>query len=289
MKLFKINPILAFFSAVALSGIMSTTQAYSTSTNLSLQPAWIIEGIDTPESVIEVSYKHQNYFLVSAIEGDYFTKDGKGSLVKINGRGEILDLHWVSGLNAPKGLAQYKDKVYVADIDQIVIVDIKNASIVEKISVPEAIFLNDVTVDQQGTVYVSDTGNGRIYRLKDHKVDVYLEGLTSPNGLWAEPDRLLVGAANQLIGFDKHKQPKTISADFPMDIDGITPWKCNSYLVSSWAGQISFVSKKGEQTLLLDSVAEGINTADIMYSEKAKLLFVPNFFHNSVSAYRVNN
>jgi hypothetical protein len=72
-----------------------------------------------------------------------------------------------------------------------------------------------------------------------------------------------------------------------MDIDGITPWKCSGYLISSWPGQISLITKKGEQTLLLDSVAEGINTADIMYSEKAKLLFVPNFFHNKGSAYRV--
>ncbi|HMW72207.1 MAG TPA: GTP-binding protein [Cellvibrionaceae bacterium] len=254
---------------------------------LALQPVWSVEGIDTPESVLEVVNKRQNYFLVSSIGGDPFVKDGVGGLVKINGRGEILDKNWLSGLNAPKGMAQFKDKVYVADIDEVVVVDINTAQVVEKIPMPGAIMLNDVAADERGTIYISDTFAARVYRLKNHKVDVYLEEVVSANGLWAEPDRLLVGAANQLLAYNAAKKSKQIGSDLPLEIDGITPFKCNSYLVSSWEGQIWSISKKGEQTLLLDSVAEGINTADIMYSESAKLLFVPNFFANKVSAYKV--
>lgn len=254
-----------------------------------LQPVWTLEGIETPESVIEVVNKRHNFFLVSSIDGDPFLKDGKGGLVKINSRGELLDKNWLTGLNAPKGMAQYKDKVYVADIDEVVVVDINSAQIIETIPMPGAIMLNDVAADERGTIYISDTFAARVYRIKNHKVDVYLEEVLSANGLWAEADRLLVGAANQVIAYNKAKKTKQLGGDFPFEIDGITPFKCNTYLVSSWEGQIWSMAKNGEQTLLLDSVAEGINTADIMYSDSARLLFVPNFFANKVSAYRVKH
>ncbi|HEY6529623.1 MAG TPA: GTP-binding protein [Cellvibrionaceae bacterium] len=287
MKFHHLNKLLAALSFVVLASNVSPVFAKTPALSVALQPVWTIEGIETPESVIEVMNKRQNYFLVSAIEGDPLAKDGKGSLAKINSRGEILAKEWVSGLNAPKGMAQFKDKVYVADIDELVIVDINSAKIIEKLPVPGSILLNDIAVDSQGVVYISDTFAGRVYRLKNHQIDVYLEGVISANGLWAEPDHLLVGASNQVISYNNAKKSKQLGTDFPFEIDGITPWKCNSYLVSSWEGQIWLISKKGEQTLLLDSVAEGVSTADIMYSENAKLLFVPNFFSNTVSAYRV--
>lgn len=282
-----IKKITAGLSIAALMCSSLAALAHEPDQSVALQPVWTIEDIATPESVLEVVNKRQNYFLVSAIDGDPFTKDGKGGLVKINSRGELLDKNWVTGLNAPKGMAQFKDKVYVADIDEVVVVDINTAKVVEKIPMPGAILLNDVAADERGTIYISDTFAARVYRLKNNKVDVYLEEVASANGLWAEADRLVVGAANQLIAYDRLKKTKQIGSDFPFEIDGITPFKCNNYLVSSWEGQVWFVPKKGQQTLLLDSVAEGVNTADIMYSESAKLLLVPNFFANKVSAYRV--
>ncbi len=282
-----VKKILAKVTLAALYCASGLALAHSPADPLALQPAWIMEDIATPESVLEVVNKRQHFYLVSEIDGDFFTKDGKGGLVKFNSRGEILQKDWVSGLNAPKGMAQYKDKLYVADIDELVVIDINTATVVEKIPLPGAILLNDVAADERGTIYISDTFAARVYRLKNQTIDVYLENIPSANGLWAEPNRLLVGAATQIIAYNGAKKGKQIGGDFPFEIDGITPFKCRNYLVSSWEGQVWFVSKKGEQSLLLDSVTEGINTADIMYSESAKLLFVPNFFANTVTAYRV--
>jgi DNA-binding beta-propeller fold protein YncE len=288
MKIPFFKKLIIQVSVVMLVSGSGAVLAHPQAQPLALQSAWTLEGIETPESVIEVVNKRQNFFLVSSIDGDPFTKDGKGGLVKINGRGEMLDKNWVTGLNAPKGMAQFKDKVFVADIDEVIVVDINSAQVIEKILIPGAIMLNDVAVDERGTVYISDTFAARVYRLKNRKVDVYLDEVPSANGLWAEADRLLVGASNQLIAYNGAKKSKQIGDDLPFEIDGITPFKCHTYLVSSWEGQIWSISNKGEQTLLLDSVAGGVNTADIMYSESAKLLFVPNFFSNKVSAYKVS-
>lgn len=289
MKLNLTKALWAVLACATLTFNAAPVLAKPESSAVTLQPAWTLEGIDTPESVIEVANKRQTFYLVSAIEGDFMTKDGKGGLVKINSRGEMLDKNWVTGLNAPKGMAQFKDKVYVADIDEVVVVDINTAKIIEKIPMPDAILLNDVAADARGTIYISDTFSGRVYRIKNQQVDIYIEGLWGPNGLWAEPDRLIVSAANQIFAYNSAKEAVQLGSNFALDIDGITPFKCNGYLVSSWDGMIWFFSKTGEQTVLLDSVAQGINTADIMYSEKAKLLFVPNFLNNSVTAYRVKN
>lgn len=70
-------------------------------------------------------------------------------------------------------------------------------------------------------------------------------------------------------------------------IDGIAEVKCDGYLVSVWEGQIYWVNSDGTKTLLLDSSTTGIFTADFAYSKKRKLLVVPNFFSNTISAYRV--
>ena len=78
---------------------------------------------------------------------------------------EILLKKWIDKLNAPKGLTISKDKLYIADVDELVEVDIASAKITNKFKGYGSVCMNDVTHDKYGNVYVGDTYNDTIYRL----------------------------------------------------------------------------------------------------------------------------
>ena len=126
-----------------------------------------------PESVLYDQSKKVLY--VASIDGKPDGKDGEGFISKVSLNGKIENLKWVTGLDAPKGLGLFGAKLYVADISRVVIIDITSGKISNKIEIEGAKFLNDITVDKKGTVYISDTGTGKIHILKNNKAELYFE------------------------------------------------------------------------------------------------------------------
>jgi outer membrane protein assembly factor BamB len=259
-------------------------------TDIKLVKVWESDTLlRTPESVLY--YGPENVLFVSCIDGKSDAADGQGFIAKVSLEGKIVTLNWVKGLNAPKGLGIYKNTLYVSDIDQLVVIDLKTGNIKEKLPVPSPAFLNDVTVDAKGVVYVSDSRNNKIYFLQGHTLKVFIEGenLYRPNGLLAEKDRLLIGSVNNtaLRYADwKTKQITEITNGLGA-ADGVVSDGKNNYFVSDWNGQVFWVSTTGDKKLLLTTLANKINSADIEYIPAKKLLLVPTFNGNRVVAYRV--
>jgi hypothetical protein len=250
-----------------------------------LEPLWLTEGLKTPESVLVYREGKSNFLLVSQIDGDPSTADGQGGIARMNASGELEDAEWITGLNAPKGMAAQNGKLYVADINEIVVINIKKADIEKKIPVPGAVFLNDVTIDSGGVVYVSDTRTNKVYRLKDGAVDEYLTNVESANGLKAIGRTLIVGAGTHLYLYDEKKNRLQIASGFAQAIDGVESVSRGDFLVSCWPGLLYYVHTDGKVELLQDSQAAKINTADIGYDAASGNLYVPNFGKNTVSAY----
>jgi glucose/arabinose dehydrogenase len=105
---------------------------------------------------------------VANIEGKSDEKDGKGFISKMTPDGKVTTLQWVTGLNAPKGMSIYKNKLYVADLSRIVIIDIASGKPAFT-EVDGAQFLNDISIDDKGNVYASDSRSGKIYRFANGK------------------------------------------------------------------------------------------------------------------------
>lgn len=254
----------------------------------SLSPAWQVSGLEIPESVIEVKRDGKSYFLVSVIKGDPFGKDGDGDIAKISASGKLLDSQWASGLNAPKGMAVSGKFLYVSDIDEVAVIDLKTGAIINVIPVPGAVFLNDVAANRRGDIFVSDTDAGKIFRIRNFVPEVYIENVANANGLFIDKDKLIVGSGTQLVSYDTALEAKVIT-QLPFGlIDGVAKIKRDNYLVSLWEGQIYWINRDGSQTLLLDLIPQGIYTADFAYSNEKKLLVVPTFFNNTVTAYRLH-
>lgn len=252
-----------------------------------LEQLWLTEGLSVPESVLVYRNGRANFLLVSQIDGESNTKDGKGGIAKMSLDGDLDDANWVTGLNAPKGMAHFEGKLYVADVDELVVINIKSAEVEKKVIVPGAIFLNDVTVDSKGTIYVSDTRTGKVHSYANNVLSEYVTKLENVNGLKAIGSNLVVGAGTHLYLIDNKKNRLEIASGFAQGIDGVESMNKGDFLVSCWAGLLYYVHINGKLDLLLNSQKEGINTADIGFDSETQMVFVPNFLKNSVTAYKV--
>lgn len=253
-----------------------------------LEQLWMAEGLNVPESVLVYRSGKTNYLFVSQINGDPAAMDGNGSIARLNMNGEIDEVSWVTGLNGPKGMGVYEGKLYVADIHDLVIIDIKSAQIEKRVAVAGSQFLNDVAIDSKGVVYVSDTKTNKVHRYENGVVEDYLQKVESANGLKVIGPNLVVGAGTHLYLVDKSKNRLQIASGFGQPIDGIESVGKGDFLVSCWAGLLYYVHLSGKLDLLIDSQKEGINTADIGIDSQTQTVFVPNFAKNTVTAYKLN-
>lgn len=253
--------------------------------NISVEKIWQTDTIlPVPESVLP--YHKIKGLFVSNINGAANAKDGNGSIAIVNYDGTISNLNWINGLNAPKGMAIYKNSLWVADIDEMVEIDITKAAIIKKIKIPKAIFLNDVTVDKKGNVYVSDTRDKKIYKITNDSVLLYINNLQAPNGLLWYKNNLMVLDNGNLLQYNLNNEVTTLASGMEKSTDGIVAVK-NGFLVSCWIGTIYYIDKEGVKTKILDTQEQKSNTADIGYNPITQTLYVPTFLKNHVAAYKL--
>lgn len=240
--------------------------------------------LKVPESVL---FDGKNSVLyVSNIDGAPDGKDGVGSIGKVGLDGQIIMVDWVTGLNAPKGMALVKNTLWVADLNEMVAIDITEGKIIKTIPIEGASFLNDVAADGQGVVYVSDSRTKKVHKIEKDKVSLVIDNLQGPNGLLVHDNDLYVldnGTMNKV----KKKELVQLASGLEGHTDGIEHVKGNEFIVSGWEGVVYYVDAKGKKEKLLDTRADKINAADIGYDAKNKIVYVPTFFKNSIVAYQL--
>lgn len=247
-----------------------------------------LQTLKVPESVLYDA--NRDVLFVSNINGSPLEKNGKGFISKVTLSGEIETLEWVIGLNAPKGSGIWQNKFYVTDIDELVEIDIEAGEITNKYPAENAVFLNDITVDDLGNVYVSDMSaeNSVIYKFSEGKLEVWLqdEQISRPNGLFVQKDKLFVGTADGFLKtIDLTDKSIATFAETGFGIDGVQSDGKGNFLVSDWQGKTAFVRSTGEVKELLNTTDSNINSADIEFIPEKQLLLIPTFFDNRVLAY----
>lgn len=248
-----------------------------------LEKIWETDSIIAiPESVLSAG----DVLYVSLIDGGPWDADGKGGIGKLDSEGKNYQPDWISGLHAPKGMGLFSNRLYVADLSDVVVIDIAASRIDKKIAIPGASGLNDVTVDKNGIVYVSDSQTGMIWRIENDSASLFLENMQGVNGLKAVGDDLIIAAGKSLISSSRDKKITNI-AELKEGGDGIEPVGNGDYIVTAWAGYIWYVHADGRVETLLESHGQKINTADIGYDPQKKIVYVPTFFAKTVAAYQL--
>lgn len=261
---------------------------------------WETTGLKTPESALPDPTGEFAY--VSNVDGNPTDKDGKGYISKVSLKdGALIDPQWVTGLNAPKGLALVEGRLYVTDIDQLVEIDAADGKIIARYDAPGAKFLNDIAVDTDGNVYVSDMVTSTIWRLSGGKFEVWLDSpdLKNPNGLYVKDGNLIVAAwgvmtdgfstkvpGNLLTVSLADKSVKNLGDGTPIgNLDGLEPFDATSFLVTDWiAGVLYRIDTAGRAEKLL-ALKQG--TADIGWIPEQRLLLLPLMMEDKLAAYRI--
>ena len=255
-----------------------------------LEKIWETDSVfRTPESVIYDEKREILY--VSNLNRDPSGKDKRGFISKLSKSGEVINLHWIGGLKEPKGMAITGDKLYVADLDQMVIININGDRIEKKIDIQDAKYLNDMAADTNGDLYFSDSESHSIYRYRDGEAEVWLaEGLSRPNGLYIEKDRVLLTSSisQDFVSIDKTSKTKEIITTEIGRGDGLVyTGMPGYYIVSDWSGEVFIILPDKRKLSLLRTKDMGVNSADIGYIPSENLLLVPTFLNNRVVAYRL--
>lgn len=249
---------------------------------------WSTDSVfQTPESVLYVPT--DSILLVSNISGLPDQKDLKGFISKVSLTGEILNMNWVEGLNAPKGMAFLNNRLFVSDIDALVEIDTSRKLVINQYTIPGSKFLNDIAADTANEIlYISDSQSNKIYEFRDNQITTWMDSvLSGPNGLLVQEGNLLVAEMNKnvLKSINVNTKEITTIADGLGAADGLVfSGNTGEYLVSDWNGSVFYVKDQNGKRIL-STISEKINAADIEFIADKNLLLIPTFFDNRVMAY----
>jgi hypothetical protein len=259
--------------------------AFASAQEHKLELLWQTDSVVAiPESVLPDIKSGILY--ISLINGSPWEADGRGGVGKLSMDGKKYDSLWITGLNAPKGLGMYGNRLYVADISDVVIIDIKNGKVEKKLAIDSAKGLNDITVTDKGIVYVSDSRTAKIWRIENDKASLYLDSMRGVNGLKAIGDDLIIASGKSFIKANGKKVITPI-AELAQGGDGVEPVGNGDFIVTSWGGYIYYVHANGQIETMLDTHVEKRNTADIGYDPVKRIVYVPTFNAKTIAAYQL--
>ncbi len=241
-----------------------------------------------PECVIYDMERDVVY--VSNMNNEPRLKDGNGFISRLSTSGEIFDLKWVADMSSPKGLELYEGKLYVSDVDEVIVIDIEAEEIVERIPVDGSKMINDLAFDRKGDLYISDSDDNSIFLYSDGLMSKWAEGLEEPNGLLVDGEKLLLASmgSSDLVSFNLETKEKTLITENINKGDGIAGTGIpGHYLVTDWFGEVFMVYPDGSKASLLDTKEAEIGTADIEFVEELDLLIIPTFYKQHVAAYKL--
>lgn len=254
-----------------------------------LTKLWETDTLMTTAEAVYYDAQRREIF-VSNMNNGPWDRDENGFISRIGLDGKILEHKWATGgMSAPKGMTIRGDKLYVADLGDLVEIQMPRGEITNRYTYAGRGRFNDVTMDPAGTLYVSASDGTEVFALRDGKLEVAVDSLKSPNGILHDGNRLLIAQwnAKALSEADLRSKMATIRTEGINNPDGIQALPDGGYLVSSWEGKITYVDPTWKAHQILDTSGDKIGAADIEYIADQQLLIVPTFFHNRVMAYRV--
>jgi outer membrane protein assembly factor BamB len=260
---------------------------------------WTLDkGLAQPESAYFEPTTQTIY--VSNVQGNPTDKDGKGYISKLSPDGKMLAEKWVEGLNAPKGLRSFNKTLFVADIDTLVAIDLTTGKVLKRIEIPGAQLLNDIGVDSDGKIYISDTFGSKVYVVEDGKSSVWLNEtqVTHPNGLLVHDQELVVASwgegmdtktwgtkqPGKLVAYDLKSKEKTEITKQPLgNLDGLENDGSGGYYVSDHvAGIVYHISADGAADAILGGFK---GAADLGLIDGKSVLLLPRMGEDKLTAY----
>lgn len=239
-----------------------------------------------PESIAYDSIRDLIYvsnYTAPLKDGGFY---GQHTITKANLKGEILEADWITGLSCPTGICIYRDHLFIVERFGVVEYDLEKEQVINKYYIKTDEFLNDITLDPEGTIYISVSGAKQIYRIKEGIVELWLEhdSIDNPNGILFDQGKIVIGTITdcslKLVN-PETKEIQRLARLGEGTVDGIKA--CGEgYLTSIFQGNLFWVSKTGEVKELLNTREEKLFLADFEYIPSKNLILVPALWNNKL-------
>ncbi|MFA9239102.1 MAG: hypothetical protein ACEQSQ_04300 [Candidatus Paceibacteria bacterium] len=258
-----------------------------------------VEGFSSPESTIV--NKSDLYVSNVGKELKPTLKDGDGFISKLDINGKIKELHFIDGLDAPKGMGIVGNTLFVADINTLRGFDLQTKKEVFNVVFEGVNFLNDITVKDSNTLFIGASDTSAIYEVNiSNKSYKKLMDFTVANGLFYEDGILYaaqLGSTTQNMFDGKGKLYKIDLKDnnkltqlgtFEGVLDGVTKVG-NKVYVSDWGnakktGIIRVYDLKTKKESVLEAELF-MGAADFWIDEKSKKIFMPQMIGSKVTIF----
>lgn len=263
-----------------------------------LDRAFRVDSLPAPESVAWDAVRERYLVTLGPLDPES-TTGGRIAAVSPDGGSVDRDAYGARAegvrLERPRGITARADTAWVVDGTRIVALDLAADSALFDVTVDEAGLLNDVAVDDAGTVYATDTDLDVVWRLLDPSTweRVPAPGsLRSPNGILADgpDDPLLIAGWEGAVVALNPDSSMTLLAESPElgHLDGLQRTADGDLLVSDFGrGRVQLLRRdrrrvRSSGVVWVDRLQ---GPADILLHEG--LLLVPELVADRLTAYRL--
>jgi hypothetical protein len=295
-------PLLAVASLAACASAgtpVSGTSAVGTDPT-AIKPWFVRDGFVAPEAV-RYDPDQDVYFVGNWGPGSASETDNNGYISRMKPDGQIENLKFIAGgtnrvvLHAPRGMYIVGDTLWVADADAVRGFNRRTGDKVANYDFSgfDRGFLNDVAADATGTVYVTDTGRNKLYKVQGQggpTVVVADSVLGAPNGItWdAANNRFIIVPFGGYRGIRAWVPGTTTMTDAGMSTgakyDGVEVLSGGRVLVASQADSSLHLFSGNTGHAIIHTLGP---PADIAVDTKRNRVAVPVVAMNHVEIYEL--
>ncbi|MBW6514702.1 MAG: SMP-30/gluconolactonase/LRE family protein, partial [Candidatus Syntrophosphaera sp.] len=205
--------------------------------------------LNNPESIVYDEAGQR--FLIS--------NKGNGQIISLDESGKY-QLFLKEGLTNPRGMKLLPPLLYVTDNTAVQVIDLEEARIIDSITIPGSIMLNDIESDHRGLLYVSDSRSDRLYIVDPSSKSissVSSDLMAGPNGIVYDYPRrqmLIVGLrqASPILAYNIESGEFSVFRTTLYDsLDGIAIDELGRIYFSSWGEEAIFMIPQEQNRTLL--------------------------------------
>jgi hypothetical protein len=271
--------------------------------------ATTVVGFVAPQSAVHDTT--QDIYFVTNVSGSATAKANHGFISRVRPDGAVENLKFIEGgrggvtLNAPKGMTERGDTLWVTDIDVVRAFDAKTGAPRDSLSLGSlgAVFLNGIVATPTGALYLTDTGirfddvgnvlhpgPDRIFRIgPDRQISVAARGdtLGRPTGITVDAvgKRFIVASfgGHSVFAWKPGDKTPSVIAKGAGAFHGVT-MAGGKILVSSWNDSTVSSYETGQAVKVITGVP---SPGGIGYDAKRNRVLVPISSGNRVEVWQL--